>query len=151
MNFGLLTFLCRQMINLSIHIWHDSKMNPFICRTRISCVMLALFVLRHSKISNAFSPLCIFLAKIHVSVPFSWPFFGRTLFFGKVDPHPPHRNANNIEPYTFVTLFPENLRHPHPHLHYVTLEWPHTATFLCPCKANSPPSHQNRCHLRMSL
>ena len=27
------------------------------------------------------------------------------LFFWKLDPHPPPRNANNIEHYTFVTLF----------------------------------------------
>ena len=26
-------------------------------------------------------------------------------FFWKLDPHPPPRNANSIEPYTFVTLF----------------------------------------------
>ena len=29
-----------------------------------------------------------------------------TLFFWKLDPHPPPRNANNIEHDTFVTLFP---------------------------------------------
>ena len=29
----------------------------------------------------------------------------RTLFSWKFDPHPPPRNANNIEPYIFVTLF----------------------------------------------
>ena len=28
-----------------------------------------------------------------------------TLFFWKLDPHPPPRNANNIEHHTFVTLF----------------------------------------------
>ena len=28
-----------------------------------------------------------------------------TLFFWKLDPHPPPRNANNIEHYTFVMLF----------------------------------------------
>ena len=28
-----------------------------------------------------------------------------TLFFLKLDPHQPPRNANNIEHYTFVTLF----------------------------------------------
>ena len=44
LNFELLTFLCRQMIKLSIHICHDSKINQFIYRKRISCVMLALFV-----------------------------------------------------------------------------------------------------------
>ena len=48
-----------------------------------------------------------------------------TLFFGKLDPHPPPRNVNNIEHYTFVTLFPENMTPPpHPHRCYVTLEWP---------------------------
>ena len=46
------------------------------------------------------------------------------LFFWKLDPHPPPRNANNIEHYTFVMLFPENQTPPHPHLRYVTLEWP---------------------------
>ena len=47
-----------------------------------------------------------------------------TLFFWKLDPHPPPRNANNIEHYTFVTLFSRKSDTPHPHLHYVTLEWP---------------------------
>ena len=28
-----------------------------------------------------------------------------TLCSWKFDPHPPHRNANNVEPYTFITLF----------------------------------------------
>ena len=30
MNFELLTSPCREMIKLSIHIWHDSKINPFL-------------------------------------------------------------------------------------------------------------------------
>ena len=47
-----------------------------------------------------------------------------TLFFCKLDPHPPPRNANTIEHYTFVTLFPGKSDTPHPHLRYVTLEWP---------------------------
>ena len=47
-----------------------------------------------------------------------------TLFFWKLDPHPPPRNANNIEHYTFVTLFSRKSDTPHPHLRYVTLEWP---------------------------
>ena len=48
-----------------------------------------------------------------------------TLFFWKLDPHPPPRNANNIEYYTFVTLFSRKSdTPPHPHLRYVTLEWP---------------------------
>ena len=47
-----------------------------------------------------------------------------TLFVWKLDPHPPPRNANNIEPYTFVMLFPGKIDTPHPHLRYVTLEWP---------------------------
>ena len=47
------------------------------------------------------------------------------LFVWKLYPHPPPRNANNIEPYTFVTLFSGKFdTPPHPHLRYVTLEWP---------------------------
>ena len=49
-----------------------------------------------------------------------------TLFVWILDPHPPPRNANNVEPYTFVTLFPGKVDTPHPHLHYVKLEWPLT-------------------------
>ena len=37
-----------------------------------------------------------------------------TLFFCKLGPHPPPRNANNIEHYTFVMLFPENRTPPPP-------------------------------------
>ena len=51
----------------------------------------------------------------------------RNAFFWKLDPHPPPpppRNANNIEPYTFETLFFQKFETPHPHLRYVTLEWP---------------------------
>ncbi len=47
-----------------------------------------------------------------------------TLFFCKLDPHPPPRNANNIEHYTFVTFFSGKSDTPHPHMRYVTLEWP---------------------------
>ena len=47
-----------------------------------------------------------------------------TLLSWKLDPHPPPRNANNIEHYTFITLFSGKSDTPHPHLHYVTLEWP---------------------------
>ena len=50
-----------------------------------------------------------------------------TLFFWKLDPHPPPRNgtnANNIEHYTFVMLFSRKSDTPYPHLRYVTLEWP---------------------------
>ena len=46
------------------------------------------------------------------------------LFFWKLDPDIPPRNANNIEPYTFVTLVPVKIDTPHPHLRYVALEWP---------------------------
>ena len=34
MNFELWTFPYREIIKLSIHIWHGSKMNPFIYRER---------------------------------------------------------------------------------------------------------------------
>ena len=37
-----------------------------------------------------------------------------TLFSGKLDPHPPPRNANNVEYYTFVTLFFGKLDTPPP-------------------------------------
>ena len=37
--------------------------------------------------------------------------------------HPPPRNANIVEPYTFVTLFPGPFDST-PHRRYVTLEWP---------------------------
>ena len=43
-NFELLTFPCREMIKLSIHISHVFKMNPFLYRKRIFCVVLALFI-----------------------------------------------------------------------------------------------------------
>ena len=48
----------------------------------------------------------------------------RNAFFGKLVPHPPPRNANNIEPYTFVTLSSGKFDTPPPHQRYVTLEWP---------------------------
>ena len=47
-----------------------------------------------------------------------------TLFFWKVDPHPPPRSANNIEHHTFVTLFSRKSDTPPPYLRYVTLERP---------------------------
>ena len=37
-----------------------------------------------------------------------------TLFSWKLDPHPPPRNANNIEPYTFVTLLTRKINPPSP-------------------------------------
>ena len=45
-------------------------------------------------------------------------------FFWKMDPNPPLRNNNNVEPYTFVTLFSGKCATPHHHLRYVMLEWP---------------------------
>ena len=47
----------------------------------------------------------------------------RNVFFWKLDRHPPPRNANNIEPYTFATFFPENVTPPPPHLRYAPLPW----------------------------
>ena len=44
-----------------------------------------------------------------------------TLFFWKIDTHPSLVNANNIEQFTFVTLFSRKFETT---LHYVTLEWP---------------------------
>ena len=48
----------------------------------------------------------------------------RNAIFLEIGPPPPPRNANNIEHYTFVTLFSRKSDTPHPHLRYVTLEWP---------------------------
>ena len=51
----------------------------------------------------------------------------RNAIFLQIGPHPPPRNINNIEHYTFVTLFSgksDTPTMPHPHLRYVTLEWP---------------------------
>ena len=51
----------------------------------------------------------------------------RNAIFLEIGPHPTPRNANNIEHYTFVTLFSGKYYHPPlPHLRYVTLEWPPT-------------------------
>ena len=44
-----------------------------------------------------------------------WPFKCYvTLFSGKLDPRPPPRNANNVEPYTSVTLFSQKMLTPPP-------------------------------------
>ena len=50
-------------------------------------------------------------------------------FFRKIDTHTPPRNANNIEPYTFVMLFSGKFYTLPPPLHYVTLEWPLTLIY----------------------
>ena len=47
----------------------------------------------------------------------------RNAFFREIGPLPP-RNANNVDIYTFVTLFSGKVDTPHPHLRNVTLEWP---------------------------
>ena len=41
-------------------------------------------------------------------------FFWKLKFISRLDPHPPPRNANNIEPYTCVTLFSGKFETPHP-------------------------------------
>ena len=38
--------------------------------------------------------------------------------------------ANNIEPYTFIMLFPGKSDTPYPQLRYVTLEWPLPDTLM---------------------
>ena len=80
--------------------------------------------------------ICIIIIHIfpsHVPVITKGPFKCYVMLFSwKLDPHPPPRNANNVEPYTFVTLFSRKFDTPHPHLRYVTLEWPQrcSATLL---------------------
>ena len=56
------------------------------------------------------------------------PFVLRDDFFLKFHTDPRPRNANNVEPYTFVTLFPGNLT-THSPFHYVTLELALTMPF----------------------
>ena len=48
-------------------------------------------------------------------------------FSENLTPTHPLRNANNVEPYIFVTLFQGNPTSSHPLLRYLTLEWPHTS------------------------
>ena len=67
-------FPCRELIKLSIHIWHDSKMNPFLYRKRIFWCD-ACIVYRYNKTSNAFSPLCIFELKVVFRYHFLSHFF----------------------------------------------------------------------------
>ena len=45
-------------------------------------------------------------------------------FLGTVTPTHPLVMINNVEQYTFATLFPRKGDTPPPPLHYVTLEWP---------------------------
>ena len=45
------------------------------------------------------------------------------VFSWKFDTQPPHRNANNVELYTFIPLFSGKSNTP---LCFVTLEWPPT-------------------------
>ena len=69
-----------------------------------------------------------------------------------MDPHPPPRNANNIEHYTFVTLFPRKPDTPHPHLCYITLEWPLMATsHVVACHITRLSQHQYYCPQIMSM
>ena len=51
------------------------------------------------------------------------------LFSWKWDPHPPPRNANNIEHYTFVAFFSRK-SDPTPIWVTETLEWPHSCLFI---------------------
>ena len=78
---------------------------------------------------------CIFIKAQIISIKVqSWhgPFkCFVTLFSWKLDTHPPPRNANNIEAYTFETLFPGKVDTPHPHLRYVTLEWLLNGISIC--------------------
>ena len=68
------------MIKRSIHTLYDvSKINSFIYRKRIFCVItmiLALFIdSKTSKYLMRFLHYAFFVAKSHVSVLFSWPLY----------------------------------------------------------------------------
>ena len=68
------------------------------------------------------------------------------LFFWKLDPHPPPRNANNIEPYTFVTLSPGKTDTPHLHkliinyIHETVIVKSHTRNVRSMCLRHNWPS-----------
>ena len=66
-------------------------------------------ILAHRAPQNNFSRICLWPFKCYV-----------TLFFWKLYTHPPPRNANNIEPYTFVMLFSRKFVTLPPPLRYVT-------------------------------
>ena len=98
--------------------------NAFVERQAVSIPLFSCFLLPPFGSRQPETLLLLFLAlkgsfKCYV-----------TLFFCKLDPHPSPRNANNIEHYTFVTLFSGKSDTPHPHLRYVTLEWPLISSWL---------------------
>ena len=71
--------------------------------------------------------ICFFenIAYMYRRPPLRGPFKSYiTLFSGNLTPTPTPRNANNVEPYIFVTLFSGKSDTPHPLLRYVTLEGP---------------------------
>ena len=74
----------------------------------------------------------------------------RNAFFWELDPHPPPHNANNIEPYTFVTFFSRKIWHPPPPsvLHNTWMA-PEHVTELYRDERGDPPhvSNQNDCSI----
>ena len=75
MNFELLTFLlCRQTFHAYVTWFQNESINiqktHILCDACIVCIDIA-------KLQMRFLHYAFFLAKINVSVPFSWPFFGR--------------------------------------------------------------------------
>ena len=69
--------------------------------------MLSFFVTPHIHLNFAFSFASRLAALSLLYLFHKGPFKCYvTLFSRKLDRHPPPRNADNVEPYTFVTLFP---------------------------------------------
>ena len=66
MNFELLTFHCREMVTLSIHLWHVSKWKIFLCDAVIVYIGIA-------KLKGVLY-YAFFIATNHISGPFSWAF-----------------------------------------------------------------------------
>ena len=64
MNFELLTFPCREMIKLSIHIWHDSKMNPFLYRKRLFWCDACIVYIDITKLQMRFLHYAFFELKV---------------------------------------------------------------------------------------
>ena len=77
MNFEFLTFPCREMMKLSIHMLRRFQNESIhIQNTHLLRDVCIAYI---AKLQMRFRPLglCIFLNLSHVSVPFSWLFVGR--------------------------------------------------------------------------
>ena len=121
-NIKLFVFSCSTFLYLKfLLVWALVLMADFLLEFRFEYLWPFWLLIRSVYDSFKYQGLVSTGSAEHV------PAFGaiqvlRNVFFWKLDPHPPPCTANNVKPYTFVTLFP--IKIDHPHLRYVTLEWP---------------------------